>query len=131
MALFPAVGEATAAKSLNIDLAGSAVKINMSCHVLSDQGNIGGELLVNRLLQLKCRCQNCKPEASKDLALLKFDAEMPAHRHGMITKAKISKLEEGVFLIAGVKFHMPGVWIVNTSWKLGNETLQVAMPLNL
>ena len=40
----------------------------------------------------------------------KFDARMPAHQHGMVTKAKIKKISTNTFEISGVRFHMSGDW---------------------
>lgn len=41
---------------------------------------------------------------------LKVDAQMPAHRHGMNTRATVEQTAPGRFLARGLMFHMPGVW---------------------
>ncbi len=41
---------------------------------------------------------------------LAFDAEMPAHQHGMVTEPKVEGPDGGRFLVTGVLLHMPGIW---------------------
>lgn len=41
---------------------------------------------------------------------LKVDAQMPAHRHGMNSRATVERAAPGRFLARGLMFHMPGVW---------------------
>ena len=41
---------------------------------------------------------------------LKVDAQMPAHRHGMNSRATVERIAPGRFLARGMLFHMPGVW---------------------
>lgn len=53
--------------------------------------------------------------AGKSNAKVKsFDAEMPEHMHGMITKAtppKYDNKKKG-YIVKGVKLHMPGHWLL-------------------
>lgn len=45
------------------------------------------------------------------IKVISFDATMPAHDHGMVVKAsKPKKMDDGSFIIKGVKLHMPGDW---------------------
>lgn len=41
---------------------------------------------------------------------LKVDAQMPAHRHGMNSRATVEQIAPGKFVARGLMFHMPGVW---------------------
>ena len=42
------------------------------------------------------------------------DGGMPQHGHGLITTPRVTQqLDEGVFLIEGVKFHMAGEWTLS------------------
>lgn len=41
---------------------------------------------------------------------LRVDATMPAHRHGMNYRPKVSALGDGRFVADGLLFHMPGRW---------------------
>ncbi len=59
-------------------------------------------------------------------ATIKVDGDMPAHGHGMPTKPEVTnEISPGVYLVEGMKFNMPGHWIVffyiNT--KKGTDTI--------
>ena len=43
-------------------------------------------------------------------ALVRVDAEMPAHRHGMNYRAAIHPLDGDRYAVDGLMFHMPGRW---------------------
>lgn len=47
------------------------------------------------------------------LKALEFDADMPAHKHGMITKPEVVQNAEGSWSVHGMIFHMPGDWVMN------------------
>ena len=49
-------------------------------------------------------------DANLEVTSLTFDARMPEHRHGMVTKAKVSRVDKNRFAIAGVNLHMSGNW---------------------
>ena len=67
----------------------------------------------------------------KGLRVSKFDALMPGHHHGMITRPKITAKNSGEYLIEGVKLHMAGDWSVELKLEHGQATTQVAIPLKL
>jgi hypothetical protein len=67
----------------------------------------------------------------KGLRVSKFDALMPGHHHGMITRPKITAKKSGEYLIEGVKLHMAGDWSVELKLEHGQATTQVAIPLKL
>jgi hypothetical protein len=67
----------------------------------------------------------------KDLKLEKFDAVMPAHRHGMVTRAQINQAGPGEYLIKGLKLHMAGEWEFKLSLLHGKSPAQVAIPMKL
>ena len=48
----------------------------------------------------------CPPEAR----LLRVDASMPEHRHGMNYRPSLQPLGDGVWRAEGVLWHMPGRW---------------------
>jgi hypothetical protein len=51
------------------------------------------------------------PKAGAPVAeMLKLDARMPAHGHGMNYAAKVRALGGGRFQAEGLMFHMPGRW---------------------
>jgi hypothetical protein len=41
---------------------------------------------------------------------LRVDAQMPAHRHGMNYRARVSPRGDGRYRAEGLLFHMPGRW---------------------
>lgn len=42
--------------------------------------------------------------------MLRVDADMPAHRHGMNYRPTVQALGDGRFTAEGLVFHMPGRW---------------------
>ena len=52
----------------------------------------------------------CPRPGAAGPALLKVDADMPAHRHGMNYRATLQPHGEGRFQAQGLMFHMPGRW---------------------
>lgn len=53
----------------------------------------------------------CAPAGSAPSPpLLRVDAEMPAHRHGMNYRASVRPVAAGRYLAEGMMFHMPGRW---------------------
>lgn len=69
-----------------------------------------------------------------DYALEKFNARMPAHNHGMVTKPKISLKEESkvggakVYRVDGVMLHMPGDWVLE--FDVTGKQLSVPVRIN-
>src|SRR5687767_10612606 len=52
---------------------------------------------------------------------IKVDGGMPQHGHGLPTAPQVTgELGEGKFAIEGMKFNMPGWWVVNVH--VGDET---------
>lgn len=125
------VGNAASAKSLNMSVAFAAKKLDIALQPVSMKGEDLPSVPLNRLMRLKVTCTSCSADDRRDLKLISFDAQMPDHRHGMVTKARVTEAADGSFLIEGVKFHMPGFWEMTFSWTLKTEPSQVAMPLKL
>ena len=45
-----------------------------------------------------------------------FDGGMPSHGHGFVTRPRVTRnLGNGEFLVEGVKFHMPGEWVLRVT----------------
>ena len=42
--------------------------------------------------------------------VLRVDAGMPAHGHGMNTRPRVTETGDGKYLVEGMLFHMPGHW---------------------
>lgn len=55
-----------------------------------------------------------KPQTSLALEVLdfRFDARMPQHKHGMVTKARVQKVGSLQYRVEGVRLHMPGDWLL-------------------
>lgn len=45
-----------------------------------------------------------------DAALVRVDATMPEHRHGMNYRPSVTRLGDGRWRVEGLMFHMPGRW---------------------
>lgn len=68
------------------------------------------EIPLNELFSMRVQvldAARAEPDAD---ASLDVDAAMPAHRHGMYTRARVRGGEGGVFVVEGMLLHMPGAW---------------------
>jgi hypothetical protein len=52
----------------------------------------------------------CPPAGAPAPAVLKVDADMPAHKHGMNYRPSVKALGNGRYTADGLMFHMPGRW---------------------
>ncbi len=68
---------------------------------------------------------------SSELIQLSYDATMPEHKHGMLTKAKVARTEHNTFMIEGIKLHMPGSWLMSFKLKRGTQEDLVTIPVDL
>lgn len=59
---------------------------------------------------------------------LSFDARMPEHKHGMVTKPKITKLSPTSFRVDGVRLHMPGKWLLHFVLKYEQGETEITSP---
>ena len=126
-----------------------AFSTNLFAQELSSDVDLSGHRVVARLQPLDAVCHNLEQmrlgrvfclrlvlETSnaawlRDLKLDRFDAVMPEHRHGMVTRPKVSAAKDGEYLIRGVKLHMAGDWKFTINLVHGNSTAQVAIPVKL
>ncbi len=86
---------------------------------------------VGRLFCIKLSVTGANGLRLNEFSLLKFDALMPEHRHGMVTRPRIKTLAPGQYLIEGVKLHMTGDWKFIMDLKYQKTTSQVAISLKL
>ena len=56
---------------------------------------------------------------------------MPAHAHGLPTTPSVRALGGGTYLVEGLKFHMPGAWVVAFRIKAAAGIDAVSFPLEL
>lgn len=65
-------------------------------------------------------------------ARITVDGDMPQHGHGLPTRPQVTQyLGNGDYRVEGLKFHMPGWWIVQFKIDAGDRTDQVTFNLML
>ena len=64
-------------------------------------------------------------------ATITVDGGMPAHAHGLPTTPQVKDLGNGRYLVEGLKFHMPGAWVVGFRIKAGAAVDAVKFDLQL
>lgn len=63
---------------------------------------------------------------------VRFDGGMPSHGHGFVTQPRVTRnLGGGEFLVEGVKFHMPGDWVLRITVASRDGSELVTLPLSL
>ena len=73
----------------------------------------------------------CAKGAGPAPTALRVDADMPAHRHGMNYRAKVSPKGEGRYVAEGLLFHMPGQWRLLFDVDGGGRTERLAANVTL
>jgi hypothetical protein len=71
---------------------------------------------------------NDQPVSDAQLTVL---GGMPEHAHGLPTVPQVTSLGDGRYLVEGLKFHMPGAWVVAFRIKAGAVTDSVRFELAL
>ncbi len=71
---------------------------------------VPGPIAVGQHFSLDVRLCPATAATKTQLRLLKVDADMPAHRHGMNYLATVRLTGAGAYRAEGLMFHMPGVW---------------------
>ncbi len=69
-------------------------------------------LPINKIIswELSVKTHDGKPVTEADVFI---DGDMPAHGHGFPTEPEVTdEIEDGVYLVEGIKFSMPGHWVV-------------------
>jgi hypothetical protein len=67
-------------------------------------------ITVGKHFSLDVRLCSAAAAANTKLRLLKVDADMPVHRHGMNYRPSLDLQADGRFLAQGLMLHMPGRW---------------------
>src|SRR5579885_1601600 len=52
-------------------------------------------------------------------AKLTVDGTMPQHSHPLPTLPSVKEVSPGIYLVSGLKFHMPGWWVVSITVESG------------
>ena len=67
-----------------------------------------------------------------EAAQIRVDGDMPQHGHGLPTRPQVTRyLGDGDYLVEGVKFHMPGWWVMDFEIQAGENTDTVRFNLML
>ena len=65
-------------------------------------------------------------------ALFEVLGGMPEHDHGLPTRPEVTaEVEPGVYLLQGVRFHMPGRWLLEFGMSLGEDIDGAAIEIEL
>jgi hypothetical protein len=64
-------------------------------------------------------------------AVIEVDGDMPEHEHGLPTEPQVRSLGEGKYLLEGLKFHMPGWWVVKLDITAAGTTDEASFNLKL
>lgn len=57
---------------------------------------------------------------------------MPDHDHGLPTRPEVTgEIEPGVYLLQGLRFHMPGRWLIEFDIGLGEEADSASLEFEL
>jgi len=86
---------------------------------------------VNKMMSWKLKVESADGQAVRD-AEISVSGDMPEHGHGLPTQPKVTKnFGDGTYLVEGIKFSMPGWWIMNYAIKAGGKTDTVTFNLQL
>ena len=66
-----------------------------------------------------------------DATLVRVDATMPEHRHGMNYRPSVKRLADGRWRAEGLMFHMPGRWELRLDVQSAGRTEQLLDPIVL
>ena len=64
-------------------------------------------------------------------ALVSVDADMPAHKHGMVSQPIVHALEPGHWRVDGMLFHMPGAWEVYVMVSACDTSFRLVFPVEV
>jgi hypothetical protein len=87
----------------------------------------GGEITWNKHFSLELDIKSQQP-LSDEFELV-VDADMPAHRHGMNTKAEVFDQGTSHLLVEGMLFHMKGDWVITVELSDRGVTETVTYPV--
>jgi len=62
---------------------------------------------------------------------VRVDARMPAHRHGMNYRPRVSVQPDGGFRAIGLLFHMTGQWEILIEASVAGRSERISLPLDI
>ena len=90
-----------------------------------------GAIAVNQIHSWKLHVETADGRPVED-AQVRVDGDMPQHGHGLPTRPQVTRyLGDGDYLVEGVKFHMPGWWVMDFEIQAGGKTDTVRFNLML
>ena len=75
--------------------------------------------------------QVCAPEGQTAPQVLRIDADMPLHKHGMNYRTTLKDLGQGRTRAEGLMFHMPGRWRVMVDLAGSPQDLRLSRELDV
>ena len=121
LAVLPGAAQACA------DLAG-AMKVESDRYLLAYRTN-PGKLPVGQHFTMDLAV--CAKGGQPAPELVRVDAHMPEHRHGMNYRTTVKPAEGGRYLAEGFMFHMPGRWEFIFEVRGGGKTDRVTRSVTL
>lgn len=86
---------------------------------------------VNQIHSWKLKIETADGKAVKD-AEIAIEGTMPEHGHGLPTQPKVTKnFGDGTYLVEGIKFSMPGWWVMTFQVKAEGKNDSVTFNLQL
>jgi hypothetical protein len=86
---------------------------------------------INQILKWTLHVEDAEGQLVEN-ATITVDGDMPQHGHGLPTRPQVTRyLDNGDYLIEGLKFHMPGWWVVDFQMEAGGQQDQVRFNLLL
>jgi hypothetical protein len=73
----------------------------------------------------------CPAQPAGAASGLLVDAYMPAHRHGMNYRPRVSRKDDGTYVAEGLLFHMPGQWQLRFDVERGGRTERLSHDIDL
>ena len=119
------------AQDLNTDIAVDGTNVHIILIPLDYSCQKNAPIQLGRLFCIRVVPQTTDQLWLNDFKVVRFDAVMPEHRHGMVTRAIVKAEAKHEYLIKGVKLHMPGNWEFKLDLMHGKSTAQVAIPMKL
>lgn len=58
-------------------------------------------------------------------------ADMPAHRHGMLSEPIVTEPSPGLYRVEGMLLHMTGEWVITVEVLLEGETILYEFPITI
>lgn len=90
-----------------------------------------GPIVVNQIHSWVLHVESPDGRPVEDAQIL-VDGDMPQHGHGLPTRPQVTRsLGNGNYLVEGVKFHMPGWWVMDFEVTAGGKTDKVRFNLML